>query len=252
MGSHRIVMILSAVAALLAGATLIRQISTEHLLLRSVLCARQLDDCNRACETTFNQTVSRINLDRSLEELDHRQHLIDCNLNVTNAAQCRQNEIARHDQAVAGFDSRERAANDARTSCEQACHTAAETCDRGESQSAPPHLGGGGAVQIECIDTPGFPCYQKVDEICKRLGNVCDQCKLNLCGDGGWTFGADGLQETALVVMSGGKEARTLASTKGGALTIPRDIKLGAGEELNVRFQFAPDAKGRTITVERK
>jgi hypothetical protein len=96
-------------------------------------------------------------------------------------------------------------------------------------------------VKIDCIESAGFICRQKVDPFCQRIAGACERCKYTLCGGGPWSLSSDGLREVTLRA-AGKNSSRTLSSAKSAGdtatLTIPKDIKLKSGESLEFEFRF--------------
>lgn len=250
MKSTYFAIVLAAAGILLAAGAWWRELQFERGSLRATLCRSAQDRCSQGCEKIHNDEVARINLEQSLEALEHRQRMIECRT-APNPVQCVANETARDAQVISGLNARKTAADDALETCEQGCRTAEAQCESGGSTSSAPHLGGG-SFEVACQEGPGAPCYQRVDPVCQQLSGVCERCNLTLCGDSTWTFTSNSLQEALLVATGGTSPMRTLVSGAGKgsvALAIPNDLKLQTGESLELQFRFggAP-AKTRKVT----
>ena len=255
MRSSSFVIVAVVAAVLIAATALWRELTLEHLVLITAECRQEQDICVRGCEHDHDEELSRINIARGQEFIEHGQRSAECSAHVTTAQQCHRDEDARDAQALSQLDARKAAADNARDTCIQNCQNLAEQCSRGGRVPSGPQQGGGGvSVDIACIDAPNAPCFQKVDKICTRISGVCENCKLTLCGDRTWTFTGNSLQDAALVATKGGTPTRTLASStsKGNsaALVIPRDLKLESGEELGVQFHFG-GTPGKSVTLQR-
>jgi hypothetical protein len=256
MRSDKFVIAAALVALLLAATALWRQFSLEERFALSVECREQRDRCNQACQATHDQEMARISVDAGTETIEHSQRMIECNLRPDAALrlQCRTEEDARFNSVLAGLQDRRAAAEAALATCRQGCSDQADQCQSGNAPVFRP--GAGGSIEIECIDAPGAPCFQKVSKLCTQIRDACKDCALTMCGDRSWRFESESLLTASLVGVVGPGDERTLATSKASAnvaeLFVPAKIELKPNEELEVRFTFSGGpSKNRKLTLRR-
>ncbi len=254
---NRFVIVAAALAVILAVGAHWRQSVLERRL-REELCRLQAERCLQTCESSYNQELDDIRDDRLREFGVNAERLRDCLRDLSTAAECRASEDTRHRDAERELEVRKKQAVLTRDACrDRCCKEAAQRgcpqCPAGPSLEPQPDR----SFDADCIDAPGGPCVVRVSELCQQVSGVCVGCELNLCGDPAWAFAGDSLIDTTLIAGSKPGVGRMLASAtaKDGRarLVIPRDIKLEAGEQLQLTFSFSPPAaKTRRVKLHRE
>jgi hypothetical protein len=220
-------------------------------------CERNYRTCVGRCNAARDQTQTRNDIRRSQITLQLGRDLIQCNVqNVGNPAArdaCRNEKQAAADAALAQIDASDLQAERDRISCITECRRQLRECQ----QPPPPQPSAGGNFIIECLDG-GAPCRGPVSEFCTKAAGSCDDCWRSLCGGGEWIIDSEvPLRSVTLVAVStASRSERVLATSSIRGLraifNVPRNIRLGQGEQLY--FQFRSITRPRrpvTMTLRR-
>jgi hypothetical protein len=212
--------------------------------------------CVRRCNHDRDVAIASNNLQRTQVQIQLGRDLIDCNVeylgNPLASRRCRQEKRAAANARLAQLDASDRMAQRARLRCIAECrrqHDAGTSTPTSTVSGSVPLVG---IVTLDCLPG-GAPCRASVPEFCTKAASACDQCWRSLCGGGEWSFEAEvPLVVTLLAVSDPSKSPRVIAtsSRKGQQtiLSVPADIKLGAGEQLYFGFS-SPGKPGKAVKV---
>jgi hypothetical protein len=187
----------------------------------------------------------------------HGQAITNCTVeNVGNTAgreDCQREATRVFEERLREIDALDQFATEAQERCITECGRKKEECETSNANASTGAVSAniyvGATVTITCVEG-GAPCFQPVSRFCSQISGACDQCLQSLCGGGEWTVETVGdqlpLNTTLVAATDPSKSPRVLATstTRGNqaVLNVPRDIKLGGGEQLY--FGFSPAKRG--------
>jgi hypothetical protein len=202
-------------------------------------CKEEKIHCNDNCEKDRERTLAGIGINERFALLNHQQVLLGCNNegNPLLRQQCINKENASFARTWNRFQAQKQNAETTYRNCINGCSDAAQDCQ----DNARPVPQNGTPFRIECIDDGAFVCFKPVDEFCKKINGVCDDCWRTLCPGQVFEFESKMPIDIELVAandISDSVRVIAAAAAAGNRLQLnaPNDIMTNPGERLFIRF----------------